>query len=85
VAHYPPYGAKPKPIAPQGFPHITRAGPGVRCHTVDMARPFLERTHPTTGLPVTGRRLDTVYQTGRKYAADFKHNMKIGSGLKTTL
>jgi hypothetical protein len=32
VAHYPPYGAKPKPIAPQGFPHITRAGPGVPCH-----------------------------------------------------
>jgi hypothetical protein len=30
-----------------------------------------------TGLGVTVRLLDKVYQTGRKYAVDFKHTMKI--------
>jgi hypothetical protein len=44
---------------------------------VDIARQFIERAHTTTGLRVTVRTLDTVYQTGRKYAADFKQNMKI--------
>ena len=34
-------------------------------------------TKTTTGLHVTVRILDNVYHTGRKYAADFKQNMKI--------
>ena len=38
---------------------------------------WIERTQTTTGLRVTVRSLDKAYQTGRKYAADFKHNMKI--------
>ena len=46
-------------------------------HTVDIARHFIARTKTTTGLSVTVRLLDKVYQTGRTYAADFKHNMKI--------
>ena len=77
VAHYPPYCSKHNPIEHQVFPHITRACQGVIFHTVDMARPFIERTHTTTGLRVTVRLLDTVYETGRKYTAGFKHNMKI--------
>jgi len=44
---------------------------------VDIARHFIARTKTTTGLSVTVRLLDKVYQTGRTYAADFKHNMKI--------
>jgi hypothetical protein len=44
---------------------------------VDIARQCLERAKTTTGLRVTGRMLDKVYQTGRKYAADFKQNMQI--------
>jgi len=77
VAHYPPYCSKHNPIEHQVFPHITRACQGVIFHTVDIARQFIERTHTTTGLQVTVRMLDTVYQTGRKYTADFKQNMKI--------
>jgi hypothetical protein len=77
VAHYPPYGSKHNPIEPQVCPHITRACQGVIFHTVDLARHFIERTKTTTGLGVTVRVLDKVYQTGRKYAVDFKDTRKI--------
>lgn len=77
MAHYPPYCSKYNPIEHRVFPHITRACQGVIFHTVDIARQCIERAHPATGLRVTGRLLDTVYQTGRKYTTDFKHNMKI--------
>ena len=77
VAHYPPYCSKHNPIEHHVFPHITRACQGAIFHTVDIARHFIEQTKTTTGLGVTVRMLDKVYQTGRKYAADFKHNMKI--------
>jgi len=75
VAPYPPYCSKYNPIEHQVFPHVTRACQGVIFHTVDIAQQFIERTKTTTGLRVTVRLLDKVYQTGRKYAADFKHNM----------
>jgi hypothetical protein len=77
VAHYPPYCSPHNPIEHQVFPHITRACQGVIFHTVDIARQCIERAHTTTGLRVTVRTLDTVYQTGRKYAADFKQTMQI--------
>jgi hypothetical protein len=77
LAHYPPYCSKHNPIEHQVFPHITRACQGVIFHTADIARHFIERTKTSTGLRVTVRMLDKVYQTGRKYAVDFKHNMKI--------
>jgi hypothetical protein len=53
------------------------AGQGGIFHTVDIARQCIARAQTTTGLRVTVRMLDTVYQTGRKYAADCKHNMQI--------
>jgi Rhodopirellula transposase DDE domain len=77
VAHYPPYCSKHNPIEHRVFPHITRACQGVIFHTVDIAQQFIERAKTTTGLRVTVRSLDKVYQTGRKYTADFKQNMKI--------
>ena len=77
MAHYPPYCSKHNPIQHRVFPHITRACQGVIFHTVDIARQFIERAHTATGLRVTVRLLDAVYHTGRKYAADFKHNMHI--------
>jgi Rhodopirellula transposase DDE domain len=77
LAHYPPYCSKHNPIEHQVFPHVTRACQGVIFHTVDIARHFIERTKTTTGLGVTVRLLDKVYQTGRKYAVDFKDTMKI--------
>ena len=77
VAHYPPYCSKYNPIEHQVFPHITRACQGIICHTVDIAQQCIERAKTTTGLRVTVRILDKVYQTGRKYATDFKQNMQI--------
>src|SRR5499427_8336229 len=69
VAHYPPYCSKYNPTERRVFPHITRACQGVIFHTVDIARQFIERTKTTTGLSVTVRILDKVYQTGRTYTA----------------
>jgi hypothetical protein len=77
VAHYPPYCSKHNPIEHRVFPHVTRACQGVIFHTMDIAQHCIERTKTTTGLGVTVRILDKVYETGRKYAADFKQNMKI--------
>jgi Rhodopirellula transposase DDE domain len=77
VAHSPPYCAKHNPIEHRVVPHITRACQGVIFRTVDIARQFIARAKTTTGLRVTVRILDKVYQTGRPYAADFKQNMKI--------
>lgn len=77
MAHYPPYCSKHNPIEHRVFPHVTRTCQGVIFHTLDIAQHFIERTKTTTGLGVTVRILDKVYATGRKYAADFKDNMKI--------
>lgn len=77
VAHYPPYCSKYNPIEHRVFPHLTRVCQGVIFHTLEIARQFMERTTTSTGLRVTVRILDKVYETGRKYAADFRANMKI--------
>jgi hypothetical protein len=65
------------PIEHRVFPHITRACQGVIFHTVDIARQFIAHAKTTPGLRVTVRILGKGYQTGRKYTADFKQNMKI--------
>ena len=77
VAHYPPYCSKYNPIEHQVFPHVTAACRGVIFHTVEIAKQFIERTKTTTGLSVSVSILDKVYATGRKYAEDFKQNLKI--------
>jgi hypothetical protein len=77
VAHYPPYCSKHNPIEHRVFPHVTRACQGVIFHSVDVARHFIARTKTTTGLGVTVRILDKVYETGRKYTTNFKQTMKI--------
>ena len=77
IAHYPPYCSKHNPIEHQVFPHITRACQGVIFHTVEIAQQFIERAKTSTGLRVTVGLLNKVYAIGRKYADDFKQNMKI--------
>jgi hypothetical protein len=77
VAHYPPYCSKHNPIEHRVFPHVTRACQGVIFHSVEVAQQFIGCTKTTTGLSMTVRVLDKIYETGRKYAADFKQNMKI--------
>src|SRR2546421_12849617 len=77
IAHYPPYTSKYNPIEHRLFPHLTRACQGVIFHSVELVKGLMERAKTSTGLAVTVDILDKVYQTGRKYAADFKETMRI--------
>jgi len=77
VAHYPPYCSKYNPVEHRLFPHLTRACQGVVFASVGLVKELMEKASTSTGLRVTVDILDKVYQTGRKYAADFKENMKI--------
>ena len=46
-------------------------------HTIELVKELMEGAGTSTGLGVTVAILDKVYQTGRKYAEDFKETMKI--------
>jgi transposase len=77
IAHYPPYCSKFNPIEHRLFPHITRACQGVAFTSVTLVKQLMEKTHTAKGLQVVVHVLDTVYQTGRKVAVDFKEKMRI--------
>jgi hypothetical protein len=77
IAHYPPYCSKYNPIERRLFPHATRACQGVLFDSVATVKRLLEKTGTATGLGVVVEVLEKVYQTGRKYAEDFKKKMKI--------
>ena len=77
IAHYPPYCSKYNPIEHQVFPHVTRACKGVPLETIETAKHYMEKAETTQGLKVVVRIIDKLFETGRKYAADFKENMKI--------
>lgn len=66
VAHYPPYCSKYNPIEHRLFPHITRACQGVIFHTLDIVKRFIRRTTTRTGLRVTLKVLDKLYELERK-------------------
>ena len=77
IAHYPPYCSKYNPIEHRVFPHVTRACKGVPLETVETAKHYIEKTETTKGLNVVVRIIDKVFETGRKYASDFRKNMTI--------
>jgi hypothetical protein len=77
VCHYPPYCSKYNPIEHRVFPHVTRACKGVTLETIQTAKHYIEKTETAQGLKVIVRMLNKVYQTGRKYAKDFKQTMTI--------
>ena len=77
VAHYPPYCSKYNPIEHRLFPHVTRACQGVIFESVELVKELMEKAKTSTGLRVTVDILEKVYETGRKYAAGFKENMRI--------
>jgi hypothetical protein len=77
VAHYPPYTSKYNPIEHRLFPHVTRACQGVVFETLDTVKELMLKTKTNTGLKVMVEVVDKLYQTGRKYAADFKKKMPI--------
>ena len=77
VAHYPPYTSKWNPIEHRLFPHITRYLEGVIFKSHELVKELIERTTTTTGLKVKSNIIKKVYETGRKYSADFKETMRI--------
>ena len=77
VAHYPPYCSKFNPIERRLFPHMTRAAQGVIFDSVETVKHLFEKTCTETGLGVVVNIMGKVYETGRKYAKDFKKNMQI--------
>lgn len=77
IAHYPPYCSKYNPIEHRLFPHVTRACQGVIFTSVALVKELMAKTHTRQGLRVVVDIIDTVYQTGRKVADDFKATMRI--------
>jgi hypothetical protein len=77
MAHYPPYTSKWNPVEHRVFPHITRAMQGVILKSHNMIKTLIDRTSTETGLNVVANIINKKYEIGRKYAADFKENMKI--------
>lgn len=77
IAHYPPYCSKYNPIEHRMFPHVTRACQGVIFRNIEIVKELMEKTSTSKGLKVTVQIIDKAYETGRKYAKDFKQTMRI--------
>jgi len=77
IAHYPPYTSKWNPIEHKLFCHITRSLKGVILKNYDIVKELIETTKTKTGLTVTANIIKKVYETGRKYAKNFKETMQI--------
>lgn len=77
IAHYPPYCSKWNPIEHRFFPHVSRACQGVIFTSLELVKELMQKTHTKTGLKTFVHVVDRVYKTGRKYADDFKENMRI--------
>ncbi|MBL0716973.1 MAG: ISAzo13 family transposase [Desulfosarcina sp.] len=77
MAHYPPYTSKWNPVEHRVFPHITRTLQGVILKSHEMIKTLIDRTTTKAGLNVISNIILKQYETGRKYAANFKKNMRI--------
>ncbi len=77
MAHYPPYTSKWNPIEHRLFCHISSSLKGVILKSYEFGKKLLEETITETGLTVTARILLGEFKTKRKYAKDYKENMKI--------
>ena len=75
VAHYPAYCSKYNPIERRLFCHVTRACQGVLFDSLATVASLMSKTSTRTGLSVTVRVLDKIYETGRKASESFKANM----------
>ncbi len=77
IAHYPSYASKWNPIEHRLFCHITRALKGVIFESYELVRELIESATTETGLTVKANIIKKVYETGRKYADNFKETMRI--------
>jgi hypothetical protein len=72
IAHYPPYTSKWHPIEHRLFSHVERSLRGVILDCHETALDAVQRTRTKTGLHVTARILDKVYEIGRKCSDTFR-------------
>lgn len=77
VAHYPAYCSKYNPIEHRLFPHLQRSWEAVVFDNYEIVKEQVEKTTTKTGLQVVAWLNEKVYQSGRKYSANFKETMKI--------
>jgi hypothetical protein len=77
IAHYPSYCSKYNPIERRLFPHVGRACQGLLFDTLDTVVSLMRKASTSTGLKTTVNVIRRIYETGRKYAADFKASMPI--------
>lgn len=77
VAHYPAYCSKFNPIERRLFCHVTRVCQGVLFDALATVRSLMEKTSTQTGLSVTVRVIEKIYETGRKATEAFKQNMPV--------
>jgi hypothetical protein len=77
VAHYPPYCSKYNPIEHRLFPHLQRSWEGVLFSDYEIVKERAEKTTTKKGLKVVAWINEKLYQSGRKYSADFKETMTI--------
>jgi transposase len=77
VAHYPAYCSKFNPIERRLFCHVTRACQGVLFDSLATVQSLMEKTSTRTGLSVTVRVIEKLYEAGRKASETFKSNMPI--------
>ncbi len=77
VAHYPAYCSKYNPIEHRFFPHLQRSWEGVLFSDYEIVKERAEQTTTQRGLKVVAWINEKLYQSGRKYSADFKETMTI--------
>jgi hypothetical protein len=72
IAHYPPYTSKWHPIEHRLFSQVERSLRGVMLDRYETALETVQRTRTETGLRVTARLLDKVYELGQKCSDTFR-------------
>lgn len=77
IAHYPPYTSKYNPIEHRLFPHVTRACSGLIFTSVELVSKAMSQAKTHQGLKVFTSVINSVFETGRKVADNFKENMTI--------
>lgn len=83
VAHYPPYcsprllSERGNPIERRLFCHMTRACQGVLFDSLSTVVRLMSKTATQTGLTMTVRVLEKLYETDRTASETFKANMPI--------
>ena len=72
IAHDPPYTSKCNPIEHRLFSQVERAWSGVMLDSPETALQRVDNIRTQTGLRVTARLLDKVYEIGRKCSDTFR-------------